>query len=99
MGKAVRVYRDALKVDQVLTQRTFDCGARLSLVQDNRLIVNDPPLVQHVGIGSGRVLSQISSVDDRNRGSRTSLFRQGIELLRGAELACEQQLALPDHVH
>jgi hypothetical protein len=46
-----------------------------------------------------QALSQISSVDDRNPESRTGLFRQGIELLRGPELACEQQLALPDHVH
>jgi hypothetical protein len=32
-------------------------------------------------------------------GSRTNLFRQRMELLRGTKFACEQQLALPDHVH
>jgi TetR/AcrR family transcriptional regulator, transcriptional repressor for nem operon len=50
-------------------------------------------------VAAQKVLSQISSMDDRNAGSRVGLFCQGIELLRGAELACEQRLAVPDHVH
>ena len=38
-------------------------------------------------------------MDERSTGSRVILFRQGIELLRWTQFTCDQQLALPDHVH
>ena len=45
------------------------------------------------------VLSQTFLMNERSSGSRISLFRQGIELLRRTQFACQYQLALPDHVH
>jgi len=49
--------------------------------------------------GDSRVLSQIFLMNERSTGSRVILFRQGIELLCRTQFACDQQLALSDHVH
>ena len=52
MREAVRVDRDALDpLDLALAQGALDGGAGLSAVQDDRLIVEDAPLVEHVGVG------------------------------------------------
>ena len=38
-------------------------------------------------------------MNERSPGSQINLFRQGIELPRWTEFACQHQLAFPDHVH
>ena len=38
-------------------------------------------------------------MDDQSAVGQIILFRQGIELLRWTQFTCDQQLALPDHVH
>lgn len=56
MREAVRVDRDALElVDLALAQGAFDRRARLASVQDDRLIVQDAPLIEHVSVGAGRI--------------------------------------------
>ena len=45
------------------------------------------------------VLSQTFSMNELRSVSQINLFRQGIELLRWTQSACQHQLALPDHVH
>src|SRR3954467_10195183 len=56
MREAMGVDRDALElIDLPLAQRAFDGGARLPAVQDDRLIIKNAPLVEHMGIGSDRI--------------------------------------------
>ena len=51
MREAVRVDRDALNpLDLALAQGALDGGAGLSAVQDDWLIVEDAPLVEHVSV-------------------------------------------------
>jgi hypothetical protein len=37
-------------VDLLLPQGAFDSGASLAAVQDNRLIVENAPLIEHMGV-------------------------------------------------
>ena len=56
MREAMRVDRDALElVDLPLAQSALDRRPRLSPVQDDRLIIEDAPLVEHVSIGADRI--------------------------------------------
>jgi hypothetical protein len=55
MREAVRVHGDALEIDQVLAQRALDGGAGLPMIENDRLVVDDPPLVEHVGIRPGGI--------------------------------------------
>ena len=45
------------------------------------------------------VLSQTFLMNERSSGRQINLSRQRIELTRRTQFACQQQLALPDHVH
>ena len=56
-------------------------------------------VAERLGYLPETVLSQTFLMNERSSGSRISLFRQGIELLRRTQFACQYQLALPDHVH
>ena len=50
--------RNALKlVDPALAQSALDGGADLPEVQDDRLIIEDAPLVEHMGVGSDCTVS------------------------------------------
>jgi hypothetical protein len=56
MGEAVGVDRNALElVDLPLAQGAFDGGARLPAVEDDRLIIEDAPLVEYMSIGADRI--------------------------------------------
>src|SRR3954451_18302542 len=56
MREAMGVDRDALElIDLPLAQCAFDGGARLPAVQDDRLIIKNAPLVEHMGISSDRI--------------------------------------------
>ena len=55
MREAVGVDRDPLKIHEVLTQSALNGGAGLPVVEDDGLIINDPPLVEHMGVGSGGI--------------------------------------------
>jgi len=56
MREPMRVDRNALEpLDLPLAQGAFDSGARLPAVQDNRLIIEDAPLVEHMGVGPDRI--------------------------------------------
>ena len=53
MREAVGVDRDALDpLDLLLPQGALDGGAGLAAVQDDRLIVENAPLIEHVGVGA-----------------------------------------------
>jgi hypothetical protein len=55
VGEAVGVDSDALQVGYVLlAQRALDRGTRLAPVENNRLVVEDSPLVEHVRVGADR---------------------------------------------
>jgi hypothetical protein len=56
--EAVGVDRDAFEPrDLTLAQGALDGGADLPAVQDNRLIVEDALLIEHMGIGPDGVSS------------------------------------------
>ena len=60
LGERHREMREAMGVDRhtleladvLLPQGAFNGGAGLAPVQDDRLIVENAPLIEHVGIGS-----------------------------------------------
>ena len=53
MREAVGVDGNALEVGHVLlAQRALDRGARLAPVEDDRLVVKDAPLIEHVRVGA-----------------------------------------------
>ena len=39
----------------LLAQRALDCGACLAPVEDDRLVVQDAPLIEHVRVGADRI--------------------------------------------
>jgi hypothetical protein len=54
MREAVRVDGDALNPsDLALAQGALDCGTSLPAVEDDRLIVEDTPLVEDMSVGVG----------------------------------------------
>ena len=56
MREAVRVDRDAFDpLDLALAQGALDGGAGLPAVQDDRLIIKDAPLVEHMSIGANGI--------------------------------------------
>ena len=52
MREPVSVDSEALESAEALPQGAFDGGTGLSFVENDRLIVDDAPLIQHVGIGA-----------------------------------------------
>ena len=52
MGKAVGVDREALEIYDLLLHRPLKRGTCLARVEQNRLIINDRPLVGNMGVGS-----------------------------------------------
>ena len=55
MREAMRVHRDPLEIDLVLAQRALDGGPGLPMIENDRLVVNNPPSVEHVGICPGGI--------------------------------------------
>ena len=56
MREAMRIDGDAFdSLDLALAQGALDGGTGLPAVQDDRLIVEDAPLVEHMGVGPDRV--------------------------------------------
>ena len=53
MREAMGVDGNALEpIDVLLPQGALDGGSRLAAVQDDRLIIENAPLVEYVGIGT-----------------------------------------------
>jgi hypothetical protein len=56
MREAVGVDRHTLEpVHVLLPQRTFNGGPRLAAVQDDRLVVENAPPIEHMGVGPDRI--------------------------------------------
>ena len=52
MCVAMRIHRDTVEVDGLVAKSPFDSGPGLPSVQNDGLVMQDHPLVEHMGVGS-----------------------------------------------
>jgi hypothetical protein len=54
MGVAMRIHRDSVEIDGFMAKGPLNGGPGLPAVQNDGLVMQDRPLVEHVGVGSDR---------------------------------------------